>query len=102
MKPGGFYFYAVPAARHLWEMKEILYKKPYENPSKLEDYSGFVRLEVREIRYTASLDTNDDIMALFGMTPYAWKTPRAGAERLAALDHLTLQISFRVHVFEKL
>ena len=102
LRPGGLFCYAVPSPRHLWEMKEILYKKPYENPSKLEDYSGFVRLEVREIRYTASLDTNDDIMALFGMTPYAWKTPKDGVERLKALNRLTCQIGFDLHLYQRI
>ena len=27
-------------------------------------------------------------MALFGMTPYAWKTPKDGVERLSALEAL--------------
>ena len=35
------------------------------------------------------------------MTPYFWKTPKAGTERLAALGELDTQISFRVHVFRK-
>ena len=33
------------------------------------------------------------------MTPYYWKTPRAGAERLAKLDRLSVQTGFRIHVF---
>ena len=48
------------------------------------------------------LDCREDIQNLFRMTPYFWKTPRAGAERLAALDRLEVRTSFRVHVFEKL
>lgn len=102
LRPGGLFCYAVPSPRHLWEMKEILYEKPYENPSKQEDYNGFVRLEVREIRYTASLDTNDDIMALFGMTPYAWKTPREGVERLRARERLDCRIGFDLHLYQKI
>ena len=42
-----------------------------------------------------------DIHALFQMTPYYWKTPKAGAARLAALDTLTARISFRIHIFQK-
>ena len=30
------------------------------------------------------------------MTPYYWKTPKEGAERLAALDSLTTRIAFHV------
>ena len=41
----------------------------------------------------------EDIHALFQMTPYYWKTPRSGAERLAALTALDVTISFDIHVF---
>ena len=36
------------------------------------------------------------------MTPYCWKTPRAGKDRLAALDSLTTTAAFDIHVFERL
>ena len=51
---------------------------------------------------TITLESQTDIHALFQMTPYYWKTPRAGAERLAALETLTTHISFRGHIFRKL
>ena len=44
------------------------------------------------------LPCQEDIHALFQMTPYYWKTPRAGAERLAALTALDVTISFDIHV----
>ena len=101
LRPGGLFCYAVPSARHLWEMKEVLYREPYENPSKREDYPGFVWRGVREIRYTADLGAGADIMALFGMTPYAWKTPKEGICRLEALDRLTCQIGFDLHLYQR-
>ena len=101
LRPGGLFCYAVPSARHLWEMKEVLYREPYENPSKREDYPGFVWRGVREIRYTADLGAGADIMALFHMTPYAWKTPKEGICRLEALDRLTCQIGFDLHLYQR-
>ncbi len=92
----------VPSALHLWEMKSVLYDKPYENAVKREDYPGFQWLEAVPLRYTVHLDCTQDIMALFGMTPYAWKTPKAGVERLSALDALDTQIGFDIHVYRKL
>ncbi|MFR4334515.1 MAG: hypothetical protein ACLT3D_00040 [Lawsonibacter sp.] len=68
----------VPSPRHLWEMKQVLYDRPYENGVKREDYPGFRWLEAVPLRYSVHLDRSEDVMALFGMTPYAWKTPRAG------------------------
>lgn len=102
LRPGGHFYYVVPSALHLWEMKAVLYDKPYENAVKREDYPGFQWLEAVPLRYTVHLDCSQDIMALFGMTPYAWKTPKAGVERLSALEELDTQIGFDIHVYRKL
>lgn len=102
LRPGGWFLYVVPGPRHLWEMKEILYDKPYPNEEKETPYEGFAYREILPVEETVTLESRADIQNLFRMTPYFWKTPRAGAERLAALETLTLRTSFRVHVFEKL
>lgn len=101
LRPGGLFCYAVPSARHLWEMKEVLYPTPYENPVKREDYPGFAWRDVKEIRYIAELENTGDIMALFGMTPYAWKTPREGVARLEGLERLRCRIGFDLHLYER-
>lgn len=102
LRPGGLFLYVVPSARHLWEMKEVLYPQPYENPVKREDYPGFAWQEARPVRYTLSLTERADIMALFHMTPYAWKTPKEGIARLEALSSLDCQIGFDLHLYRKL
>ena len=101
LRPGGLFCYAVPSDRHLWEMKQVLYREPYENPIKQEDYSGFVWRDVKEIRYTVNLEGASDIMALFHMTPYAWKTPKEGVARLDRLDRLTCQVGFDLHLYQR-
>ena len=42
------------------------------------------------------------ISDLFQMTPYFWKTPKAGSERLKKLESLGLTASFHIHVFRKI
>lgn len=101
LKPGGWFLYVVPGAEHLWEMKEVLYDRPYPNEEKETPYEGFSYREIVPVEGTVLLERREDIRNLFRMTPYFWKTPRAGAERLMALDRLSLRTSFRVHVFEK-
>ena len=100
LRPGGFYLYVVPSARHLWQMKEVLYPKPYENPVKLEQYPGFVHIKTHPVRYTIAMQDPADWMALFRMTPYAWKTPREGIQRLENLSHLETEIGFDIHVYQ--
>ncbi|WP_300414799.1 putative RNA methyltransferase [uncultured Oscillibacter sp.] len=102
LRPGGIFLYVVPGAEHLWEMKEILYERPYPNEEKETPYEGFAYREIVPVDGTVLLERREDLQNLFRMTPYFWKTPRAGAERLAALDRLEVRTSFRVHVFEKL
>lgn len=102
LKPGGFFVYAVPSARHLWEIKEVLYAKPYENPVRREDYTGFAWQGVREVRDVLSLTDQADIMALFRMTPYAWKTPEEGVRKLEALRRLDVQIGFDLHCYRRI
>lgn len=101
IKPGGHFIYAVPSPKHLWEMKEVLYPAPYENAVKQESYPSFEWFDVHKIRYSVTLATTQDIMALFHMTPYAWKTPKSGIEKLASCDQLTIQIGFDLHCYRR-
>lgn len=102
LKPGGYFLYVVPAAEHLWEMKQVLYDEPYPNEEKETPYEGFSYEAIVPVDAVITLENQADIHALFQMTPYYWKTPKAGAERLAALASLQCRISFRIHIFKKL
>lgn len=101
LRPGGLFLYVVPGPLHLWELKEVLYDTPYENQEKEELYPGFRYREVVPVETTFTLPGQSSIQSLFDMTPYAWKTPKAGVERLAALESLTVTAQFRIHVMEK-
>ena len=101
LRPGGLYYYVVPGARHLWELKQVLYDTPYPNEEKETPYPGLSYQEIQAVDGTIHLPDSQTIMDLFQMTPYFWKTPRQGAFRLAGLTQLDTTISFRIHVFRK-
>ncbi|MBQ9663076.1 MAG: methyltransferase domain-containing protein [Oscillospiraceae bacterium] len=101
LKPGGRFLYVVPGPRHLWELKEVLYDRPYENEEKQEEYPGFRLREIIPVETFAALREPEAIRALYHMTPYTWKTPKEGAERLQALTELTVTAQFRIHIFER-
>lgn len=101
LRPGGIFLYVVPSEKHLWELKEILYKNPYPNEVKFTPYEGFSYVEVRHVEEQIHLPCQDDIHALFQMTPYYWKTPKDGCLRLQELQTLTCRISFDIHVFRR-
>lgn len=101
LRKGGLFVYVVPAPQHLMEMKAVLYDTPYPNPEERVEYEGFSYVDILPVTTTFTLPDQASIQALFGMTPYAWKTPRAGVERLEQLEQLTVTADFRVHVFRK-
>ena len=101
LKPGGVFLYVVPGARHLWEMKQVLYEKPYLNDEHPSPYEGFSYLDIVPVDGAAALPDAQVIHDLFEMTPYFWKTPSAGRERLEALDRLSVTFSFRIHIFRR-
>ena len=100
LRRGGVFLYVVPAREHLWELKQVLYDRPYENPEERIDYPGFALEEVVPVETRLHL-TGGEALDLFRMTPYAWKTPREGVERLAALPALDVTAAFRIHVFRR-
>ena len=102
LRPGGYFLYVVPAAGHLWEMKQVLYDVPYPNEERATPYEGFAYKQIIPVDFPLHLTSQADMQALFGMTPYAWKTPRTGRERLAGLTKLDCQAAFRIHVFQRI
>ena len=101
LKPGGYYIYVVPAARHLWQLKAAIYDTPYENREQDTPYEGFEHEETRRVRYETLIKTKEDIFALFQMTPYYWKTSAKGAEKLSAYESLNTEVAFDIHIYKK-
>ena len=101
LRPEGHFLYVVPSAMHLWEMKQVLYDHPYPNEVKETPYDGFRYVTIRHVEDTIHLDSAADIQALFGMTPYCWKTPKRSIEKLCQLNQLDCRISFDIHVFQR-
>ena len=93
-KPGSFLLLAIPTPRHLYGMKEILYEKPYENEYREDDISRLFACAPGSGDGEITVNSPEHIEALFSMTPYYWKTPREGAERLRRLSSLHTEIGF--------
>ncbi len=101
LKPNGCFIMAIPAARHLWELKAAVYDTPYENEVKDYALEGFSFTEKRCADRRIFIDNSQEIADLFSMTPYAYRTGAKERERLAALNTLETQTAFEVLVYHK-
>ncbi|MCQ2472035.1 MAG: methyltransferase domain-containing protein [Clostridia bacterium] len=86
---------------HLWGLKEVLYDVPYENEESLPEYDKLRLIEQKRVTDTITLTSNEDIYALFKMTPYYYHTNRKHKERLDGIDTLTTKLDFVLNIFEK-
>lgn len=91
----------VPLKRHLWELKALIYDTPYENPVPDMREDGFVLAEQKTLRYEIELDNNRDIISLFKMTPYYYKTGAADQEKANRAEHLRTAVEFGIFVYKK-
>lgn len=102
LKNNGIMVMVIPAERHLWQLKCAVYDKPYLNEVKDFALEGFELLKRETVTGEISLPCNEDITALFSMTPYYYKTSAEGQFRLSKLDTLTTEIGFEVLVYKKI
>lgn len=101
LKPDGVMIMAIPSTDHLWELKETIYDIPYKNEVKPYELEGFELLEKRRITDSITLETKDDILSLFTMTPYYYRTASHQKKRLEELDELTTKIDFELLIYSK-
>ena len=104
LKPGGILIVAGAGERHLLGLKSILYDDPYLNDPRRDlptEADGFEPVTVHRVAFTITVRGREAIAALFSMTPYYWRTPRESGERLAALETLTTEVAFDIHVYKK-
>lgn len=101
LKKDGVIVTAIPGKEHLYELKEILYDKPYFNDEK-PPITGELKL-VDKIRSKAKIDLNsqEDIMSLFRMTPYFYHTPSQGISRLEGCKSLSVTTDFILLVYKR-
>lgn len=96
LSKGGRLITATPLENHLMELKAAVYEKPYKNPPSDLKKEGFSLLSQHEVKYSITLDNNEDIQALFKMTPYYYKTSKSDQDKLLTLDSLTVRLEFLV------
>lgn len=94
LKNNGRLVAVIPGKKHLFTLKSIMYDSPYENDEKEPDLPSFKLLEKRRISGEITVLGNDSVFDLLSMTPYYWRTPENGVNRLKTIDSLKTAIEF--------
>lgn len=103
LKPGGVLIVGSAGPRHLYGLKKAVYDTPTLNDPRADLPTGLEAVYSEELEYKLefSPDRREDIMRLFGMTPYRYRTSAADIERLRALESLECEADFEFRVYRK-
>lgn len=101
LKPGGRLFTVIPGRRHLFGLKQALYDTPYENDEQLPKTSLLRLVDTTKVGARITLASQEDIQAVFRMTPYFFHTSVRDKEKLLPLTTLETEVEFVIAQFEK-
>lgn len=100
LKNNGLFFMVIPDRRHLWELKSIIYDKPYENQVKDYRLEGFELIEAIDVpAEMIKLESHEDIENLFTMTPYYYNTKPVDKQKLDNIEALETTIEFKILIY---
>ena len=101
LRCGGAVLHVSPGERHLWELKEAVYERPYLNDAPAPVQEGLEPAGEQRLAYPIALNSNREIVDLFCMTPYVHKTGSGDMARLQALHSLGVTAEFILRVYRK-
>ncbi len=102
LKRGAYLFRVVPLENHLYSLKEKIYDTPYRNTVAPFECEGFEIEESIELKYIMHIQGEDDVEALFKMTPYYYKTSITDQRKLSGLQELDTEAEFLLLAYRRL
>ena len=101
LKDGGYLFLLGAGQRHLMGLKRAMYETTYENAERADLPTALTLVETRRVSFEITVRGQDDIGALFSMTPYYWRTSEADKAKLLSLDTLTTEVDMLLYIYRK-
>lgn len=101
IKEGGYVIAVTPGARHLYQMKQIVYSEVYLNDEKGYDLPQFELVSRENVTYDTLLKDRQTMETLWRMTPYYHTTYSGNNEKLLERDQLEVTCDFLVCVYRR-
>ncbi|TLU61304.1 23S rRNA (guanine(745)-N(1))-methyltransferase [Thalassotalea litorea] len=101
IKAGGYLLVVSPGARHLWQLKSLIYRTPQPHDETCPDMSGFELIEETRLAYEMSMPTIDDRFNLLTMTPFAFKSSDDLTRALTQAEQFVCETDFMIRLFKR-
>ena len=101
LRSGGRLVTVIPGQKHLFGLKQALYDTPYENDEQLPETTTLKLVNTCKVTDHITLCSQEDIQAVFRMTPYYFHTSAQDKEKLLSLTQLDTPVEFLLAEYEK-
>lgn len=102
LKRNAVFIWVYPLENHLFSLKKLIYENVILNKLPDESIEGLKLIETHEVKDIIHLETNSDILNLFMMTPYYYKTSRSDQDKITKIDKINTEIEFGIDVYQRL
>ncbi len=102
LKNEGVLIVAWAGERHLWGLKEVLYADAHVNTERADMPQDMQEICRERVNYDIELCGQQQIMSLFSMTPYYWRTSETDTKKLEKLEKLNTEVDIIISVYKKI
>ena len=100
LKPGGLLLMVTPGPRHLWQLKEFIYKEVKQHNAEVMLPKGFESIASQNISYKIQ-PSLEHRMALLQMTPFAWRAKAEMKNKIQRATALEIEADFILTLAKK-
>ena len=101
LKDGGYLIVGAAGKNHLYDLKKAIYEEVHLNDERADLPQRMQFVNKIKVSYKAEIDNNEDLMRLFGMTPYRFRTSEKSIKILQGLSSLNVEIDADFYVYQK-
>ncbi|WP_371185358.1 23S rRNA (guanine(745)-N(1))-methyltransferase [Thalassotalea maritima] len=97
----GYLLTVTPGAKHLWELKQLIYQDPREHNQENHHIEGFTLCDEQHLRYEMAFNHGEQALTLLAMTPFAFKSSEQLVESLSKVSNFRCQADFTIRLYQK-
>ena len=101
LKHDGVLLVAHAGEEHLMGLKSAIYENTHLNTQRADLPTQMQKIDEIRVRYDITLNSNKEIMDLFSMTPYYWKTSVEDGKKLSRIDKLETEVDIIISAYKK-
>lgn len=103
LKDDGLLIIVSAGEDHLMGLKSVIYDNVYKNDARtdLPDVDTMRLVDQAELKYSITVKGNENILNLFSMTPYYWRTSPSDFAKLRDIEELVTDVDVIFSIYKK-